>query len=328
MVMRQLSVVIPARNAAATLAETLQTVLAEDEVGEVIVVDDGSTDRTAAVARSVEDPRIKIVPGPQQGVAAALNTGFDAATYEFVARCDADDLIVPGRFSHQCAWLAAHPEFIAVIGSFSSMSPSGRKLSNLRFSDREQEVTDSLTGSETSLCCWLTRTKAIHAVGGARPWFETAEDIDLQLRLVSYGRAWYDPRDVYQYRLQDNSMTRSRSPEQLAFYDYWAAEFARQRRVTGTDDLDAGHPPPKPAFTDPRPNRQRLKQQMRNHLNGQAWADFSEGRMRSAVGNLVYALRLEPLSVDIWRSLIIMPIKMLRSPPSRTKHSTQPPHEK
>lgn len=99
--LQDISVVVPARNAVATLAETLRSILAQDRLAEIIVVDDGSTDGTAGVAAGTGDRRIRVIPGPRTGIADALNAGLFAATGRYVARCDADDIFLPGRLHRQ-----------------------------------------------------------------------------------------------------------------------------------------------------------------------------------------------------------------------------------
>lgn len=89
------------------------------------------------------------------------------------------------------------------------------------------------------------RREAVLATGGARAWFEVAEDIDLQVRLAFQGSVWHDTAPVYGYRLHDASITHTRKAAQLAFFDRAVQTLAAQRRDTGTDDLDRGAPPPR-----------------------------------------------------------------------------------
>src|SRR2546423_15218001 len=109
--MMRISVLIPCRNAERYIRATLDSVLAQKDVGlEIVVIDDGSTDRSMDVVREVKDPRIRIIPGPQRGISAAFNAGLVAARGEIVARCDADDLYPPDRLAWQVKFLADHPE--------------------------------------------------------------------------------------------------------------------------------------------------------------------------------------------------------------------------
>lgn len=98
-----ISAVIPVYNGADTVGAAVQSVLQDGERDlEVLVVDDGSTDGTDAALRRIKDPRLTVVALPQnRGLPHALNVGLEAARGRFVARMDADDLSLPGRFQAQ-----------------------------------------------------------------------------------------------------------------------------------------------------------------------------------------------------------------------------------
>jgi len=96
------SIVVPAYNAADTLPQTLDAILAQrfDE-WECVVVDDGSTDATLNIARgyAAKDPRVRAVTQHNQGTAGAYNTGVSAAVGDFVVLCSADDLLLPDHLA-------------------------------------------------------------------------------------------------------------------------------------------------------------------------------------------------------------------------------------
>ncbi len=90
-----LSVVIPCFNEEATVATVIDTVLAQPCVGEVIVVDDGSTDKSREILAAMDEPRLRVILQPRnQGKGAALRTGFAQATREYVVVQDADEFAV------------------------------------------------------------------------------------------------------------------------------------------------------------------------------------------------------------------------------------------
>jgi GT2 family glycosyltransferase len=102
----RVSVIIPAYNAAAFLPATLRSIFAQSSPpGEIIVVDDGSTDDTIAVARSFG---VRVIALTNGGPSAARNAGMRAATGEYVAFLDADDLWAPEKLAMQCAALRAY----------------------------------------------------------------------------------------------------------------------------------------------------------------------------------------------------------------------------
>lgn len=106
------SIIVPAFNVEATLAETLTSLFAQTYPHfEIIVVDDGSIDDTAKIAESfAADPRLRIVRQANRGLAGARNTGIHTARGELIGFCDADDLWHPEKLARHAAHLATHPE--------------------------------------------------------------------------------------------------------------------------------------------------------------------------------------------------------------------------
>jgi glycosyltransferase involved in cell wall biosynthesis len=110
------SVVIPVYNGEDFLAEAIESVLAQDYASfEVIVVDDGSTDRSGAIADAFAAP-VRCVHQPNRGQGAARNAGVENARGEYLAFLDADDLWAPDKLSAQVAKLREAPELDGVFG--------------------------------------------------------------------------------------------------------------------------------------------------------------------------------------------------------------------
>jgi hypothetical protein len=109
---------MPVFNGARYLRASIENVLAQSfRDFELIIVDDGSTDGTATIARSYGDPRVRLISHERnRGLSAALNHGLDAARAGLVARQDADDLSHPSRLATQYAFLSARPD-VALAGS-------------------------------------------------------------------------------------------------------------------------------------------------------------------------------------------------------------------
>ncbi len=119
------SVVIPSYNSARFIGPTLDSVLAQTWPSlEVIVVDDGSTDDTAAALQPYLD-RIVYVRKPNGGLASARNAGMARATGDLVAWLDADDLWIPEKIALQVTVLGLHPECVLVASDFSAFDEAG-----------------------------------------------------------------------------------------------------------------------------------------------------------------------------------------------------------
>jgi len=122
------SVVIPAFDAAATLARAIESVRAQSwPAHEIIVVDDGSTDATAAVARRFGEA-VRLIEQPNRGVAAARNAGAAAATGDWLAFLDADDWYAPDRTERHAAWIAGDATLDCLTGDYEYRDTDGKLL--------------------------------------------------------------------------------------------------------------------------------------------------------------------------------------------------------
>src|ERR1700749_735753 len=106
----RVTVLIPVYNASTYLLEAVHSVLAGSFRDlELLAINDGSTDKSVDILRSIDDPRLRIVENPKNlGVAATLNRGLDLAEGEFIARMDSDDISAPDRLARQVAFMEAN----------------------------------------------------------------------------------------------------------------------------------------------------------------------------------------------------------------------------
>jgi glycosyltransferase involved in cell wall biosynthesis len=201
----ELSVVIPAYNAAGTIGACLASVLADDGVDpEVVVVDDGSTDGTAEIARGFGD-RVVVEEGDHQGAAAARNRGLRRAGGRWVKFLDADDALVPGALARQleeARALGAHARKV-VYGDALWVDARDRPLGGPRPAPRrpgEDPVLHILTQSPLTSCP-LHRRDLLEEVGGFDEGLTKGQEHDLHLRLVLAGvELVHRPGWVYRYR--------------------------------------------------------------------------------------------------------------------------------
>lgn len=116
----QVSVIIPSYNYAVYLADTVRSALDQEAVDpQVIIVDDASADDSAEVAERIAatDPRVMVIRHERnQGHTATFNTGYAAATGEFIVRLDSDDQLAPGSLARSVALFDAFPEVGLVYG--------------------------------------------------------------------------------------------------------------------------------------------------------------------------------------------------------------------
>jgi glycosyltransferase involved in cell wall biosynthesis len=210
-----MSVLLPARNASATVREAVASMLAQEDAPpfELICVDDASTDATpdilAALAR--EDSRIRIVQGQGRGLVSALNLGLRHCRGELIARMDADDLAHPRRLELQAEMLAADPK-LAAVGSLVDCFPLSPGLSRL-----ESWLNETVTAEQCANARFIEaplvhpsttfRREALQDGWRDNGW---PEDWDLLLRLHEQG--WQlakVPRKLLRWRDSDERLTRT-----------------------------------------------------------------------------------------------------------------------
>jgi GT2 family glycosyltransferase len=309
------SIIMPMRNAGAFVDRALASILQECEIPlEVVVVDDGSTDGSANRVGAIADPRIRLISGPQQGIAAALNAGLAQAKGDIFMRCDADDLYASGRIQQQAMWLMNHPDFVAICSSYTAIAPAGWEVISFPCGSKAEEITKELQQgvTRTHLCTYAIRMPAIQALGGFRPYFGTAEDIDFQLRLAEFGRVWYTPTTSYYYRLHNTSITHTQSLSEQEFFKSAAQEFQRQRLTRGSDDLQRGCPPvltaplPGPIFSS--------EEHIHGLLLGSAWSKHAEGQKFQALKIGLRTTMTYPTYLESWRSLLLLLLKPVPKP--------------
>jgi hypothetical protein len=213
-----IAVVVPAYNAARTLARTLESALNQTHRAlEVLVVDDGSSDGTAALARefSERDSRLRVIVQPNGGVARARNRGIQEARAKYVAPLDADDLWHPTKLAKQLAVLSAAPAGTAfVYCAFRTIDEDDRVLGHstvfrLRGRVFHRHALVNFVGNGSAL---LLRRDAVLECGGYDPSLHDAglqgtEDFLLQLRLASRYAVDVAPEYLVGYRRSSSAMS-------------------------------------------------------------------------------------------------------------------------
>lgn len=310
-----ISVIMPARNASKTIAESIRSVLASSLVSELVIVDDLSSDRTAAIAEALNDGRVKIVTGGGRGISAAFNAGVSVASGEYIARCDADDLYPADRLAWQREWLERNPGYGAISGGFRTITQSGEPIVDLASDGIARDVTQQLLRGVpvTHFCGWLTRRPLVIAIGGAREWFATAEDLDLMFRLASVGLVWHEPLVAYFYRLHDASIIHSQPNAQRQFFENSASTFASDRLRAGSDALMRGDPPAPPS--DGTSPAWSAAEQISNQLIGAAWSAHAAGDKATAISTMRRAIKVQCTSYTLWKHFFLIWIKRVPQSP-------------
>lgn len=150
------SIIIPAYNAAATLRAAIESALSQPVAKEIVVVDDGSTDATGAVAQSFGEA-VTLLSGPNQGVSAARNRGIAASSGAWIVFLDADDLLAHGTLERRLGCATTSSDVI--------------------IADWEEFIDDGRTGTDRGVrksVDWAALTCDAQAAIASHVWATTA----------------------------------------------------------------------------------------------------------------------------------------------------------
>jgi len=197
----RVTVGLPFRNAAPTLAEAAGSVLAQTwEDWELLLLDDGSTDRSLEVARAFEGPRVRVLSdGRHRGLAARLNELAQLARAPLLARMDADDLMHPERLARQVAWLDAHPETDALGAGAYTMDADGT-LHGQRWSDPLPATVAEVLTRELFVHPTVMFRTAFARAHPYDPAYPRAEDLALWCAIRPEARLAVLPEPLHFYR--------------------------------------------------------------------------------------------------------------------------------
>ena len=212
------SVVMPAYNAERFIGEAIDSVIRQTvNDWELIVVDDGSTDRTAAIVSSYRDPRIKLVSaGSRGGQAAARNIGTSIASFPFLSYLDADDRLMPDNFATLRQALDMHPDAVVAYGTHVRIDETGKRYGTRRLATHLARPTGDVLPQ--FLCgnhmvnggVALARKAAVRQVGGFKAGLPCNDDWVLWAHLAAIGDFHHVPGYVaLEYRELSTGITQT-----------------------------------------------------------------------------------------------------------------------
>lgn len=218
----KITVVIPVYNKSRYIGRALNSVLAQNYLDwEIIAVDDGSSDDSAAIIESFLDPKIRCIRQENQGVSAARNCGIAEAKTDWIAFLDADDEYFP-TFLERIAGIIESdldPE-VAFIGSnylMESVSPALSALEPEGVRDFFQMFQNGRTPNNSSST--VVRKDKLLAVGGFPVGVKQFEDWVTWGKLAIVGRFYFIPEVLSVYHVVEGSAARSTRPASEVFRD-------------------------------------------------------------------------------------------------------------
>lgn len=219
-----ISVVMAVYNGEKYIEEAIHSILNQTySQFELIIVNDGSFDRTREILDAILDHRVKIIHAEtNQGAAASLNLGIEHASGDWIAIHDADDISEPTRLEEQASYLQSHPGSIGV-GSLIL----GRIGNEVVSSNPEVEYYNLMLKKEQIynyrlFMCYLCHgsvifsKKAFYDVGRYNPKYKISYDYDLWLRLFDISPIEKIPKVLYHYRLRKDSLGKQNTNNTIA----------------------------------------------------------------------------------------------------------------
>jgi glycosyltransferase involved in cell wall biosynthesis len=284
----QVSVVIPCFDQAHFLAEAIESVAAQSRaVAEIVVVDDGSSDNSYAVAGRY--PSVRRLRQANRGVAAARNLGLASSSGEFLVFLDADDRLLPEAIELGVSALAKRPHVALVAGMSRDIGSDGRELGDRRQPLVTQDhylrlLEDCYIWSGSSI---VYRRSALEDVDGFDKSLFAGDDYDLYLRIAFAHPIYCHEAVVTEYRRHGSNTTRDSAVVLASQLDV----LKRQRsRLRGQRERAAY-----------RVGVRRTRAEHGRALARQAAADWRRGRRRRALRGLRTLARRDP------RALIALP---------------------
>ena len=214
----RISILMPVWNGEKFLAAAVDSVLAQTFTDfELLVIDDGSTDRTPEILRACPDPRLRVLRLDHAGIVVALNHGLAEAKADWIARLDADDLSEPRRLEIQWQAVNRHPQAVLCHSAVTffgdvGVTPGAARLPRSR----------SFMALRLCYQCPIVHSTVVFkkelalAVGGYLPDERHAEDFSLWGRLLAQGEFVALPEKLVRFRVHDQSVSRQNLAAQQA----------------------------------------------------------------------------------------------------------------
>lgn len=204
----KITIAIPFYNAEEYLLDAIRSVFAQTyKDWELILIDDGSTDNSLKIAKSVKDPRVRVLSdGNNKRLAGRLNEVSKIAKYEYIARMDADDLMVANRLELQMNEFAENPDLdIVTTGVYSVLN--NLKLKGVRGNNFEYPSFDDIATKKVGIThaaliakkSWYQRNEYDESLKIAQDldlWIRSSKKNDLKIKSIAL--------PLYIYREEDN----------------------------------------------------------------------------------------------------------------------------
>ena len=227
----KISVIMSVYNGEKYLKEAIESVLNQTFTDfEFIIVNDGSTDDSLKIIKSYADKRVRLIDNETNiGLTRSLNKAIEQARGEFVARQDADDVSLPGRFEEQIRYFERYPE-TALLGTGIYIIDEGGKVSGKKAA-QENPGESLFKSNRFNHGSTMFRSAVVRKLGGYNELLRYCQDYELWLRMAKSHEVRNLKQALYKLRSHDENI-QFRKRDEAALYHLLA------QRLAG-DDLDA-----------------------------------------------------------------------------------------
>ena len=225
--MPQTTVLIPTYNCSKYIVPAVKSVLAQKYTDyELLILDDGSTDNTEEIVSKISDSRIVYLKNSSnKGIVYTLNKGIDLAKGEYIARMDADDIVLGNRLQVQTDFLSKNPDYGIVGGWYQVTNENGKII----------DTVEGVTNCSSAQLGLLFRNQFAHSVVTMRtdlakqlkydPEFQYCEDYDLWVRFAEVSKVTNLPAYYLSYRwYSENSCNRKQKELKQAMLNLFSRE--------------------------------------------------------------------------------------------------------
>jgi glycosyltransferase involved in cell wall biosynthesis len=303
------SIVLPVFNGEKYISEAIESVLEQSfKDFEFIIINDGSTDTTPRILDKMcsRDYRVRVLSGPNVGYALALNKGVACASGLFIARMDSDDICLPERLERQVTYLQANADCVVVGSSLLLIDFEGATVGVRKYPIKHDDIDAAHIGglgAHLAHPATMFRKTYFDKVGGYRPKFEPAEDLDLWLRLAEVGKLANVPDVLLKYRLHAQSATSTRSYQMHANTRIITLESCLRRGVV---------PPPKQNLEVPHESGSTIF--ALSYSRSLALSAWENGYYTTARKHSLIQFKLKPASLVSWKCIFKCGLGSLTKP--------------
>lgn len=235
------SVIMPAYNAEAYIAESVRSVLAQTLVDfECLVMEDGSSDKTLEILRSFDDPRVKVFSSETNlGYTEQLRKGLANAKGKYIARLDADDRCRSDRFEKQVSQFESIPDLVLLGSCCRLIDEKGVVIGHKKHPISESEIRWRLlldNPFQHPSVMILTETLKKYNLGYSVE-YEPSEDYHLWCALAEVGRVQNLSDELIDYRIHSGQVSSARREKQLEFHDKIVRQNLKTIDGSWNDDL-------------------------------------------------------------------------------------------